>query len=120
VYLDATLVATVDTYAPAWQLQVVMCAASGLAPGSHTITIRVTGTWNPSGRSAWIVVDAFDVTVGGGGGSTPPDTTRPSVAIVSPSSGATVSGTVAVSATASDDVGVAGCWSTPATPAARS
>lgn len=37
-----------------------------------------------------------------------PDTTNPSVAISSPGSGATVSGTVAISASASDNVGVAG------------
>jgi len=40
---------------------------------------------------------------GGGGGS---DTTAPTVSITSPASGATVSGALAVTATASDDVGV--------------
>jgi hypothetical protein len=40
--------------------------------------------------------------------STPSDTTPPTVAITAPSSGATVSGTVQVSVSASDDVGVAG------------
>src|SRR5213076_1363764 len=38
----------------------------------------------------------------------PPDTSPPTVTIASPSSGATVSGTIDVSADASDDVGVAG------------
>src|SRR5207245_1615783 len=37
-----------------------------------------------------------------------PDTTAPTVSITSPTSGATVSGTVTVSASASDNVGVAG------------
>lgn len=39
--------------------------------------------------------------------SGPPDTTPPTTAITSPASGATVSGTVSVTADASDDVGVA-------------
>src|SRR6185295_8399336 len=37
-----------------------------------------------------------------------PDTTPPTVSITSPASGATVSGTISVTATASDDRGVAG------------
>jgi hypothetical protein len=45
---------------------------------------------------------------GGGGGGTPPDTTLPSVSITVPAAGATVSGNVTVSASASDDVGVVG------------
>lgn len=48
----------------------------------------------------------------GGGGSTPPppasDTTPPSVAISAPTNGATISGTVSVSANAADNVGVVG------------
>ncbi len=42
------------------------------------------------------------------GEPTPPDTTPPTSTITSPSSGSTVSGTTAVSADASDNVGVAG------------
>ena len=42
------------------------------------------------------------------GGTAPSDTIPPTVSITAPTSGATVSGTVAVSATASDNVGVAG------------
>src|SRR6185436_17638455 len=38
----------------------------------------------------------------------PPDTTPPTVAISAPAAGATVSGSVAVNATAGDDRGVAG------------
>ena len=44
----------------------------------------------------------FSVTLSGGSG----DTTSPSVSIISPSNGATVSGTTTVSASASDNVGV--------------
>ena len=61
VYLDGTLKATVDTFATTEQAQAVMYTATGLAAGAHTITIKVTGTWNPAGCCSWIVVDAFDV-----------------------------------------------------------
>ena len=62
VYVDGTLVATVDTYAPSVQAQVVMYTATGLTRGPHTMTIEATGTQNPSSSNAWVVVDAFDVT----------------------------------------------------------
>ena len=107
VYLDGTLKGTVDTYAPTEQAQAVVYTASGLAAGSHALMIKVTNTWNPSSTSAWIVVDAFDVTTGGSS-PPPPDTTPPTVSITSPASGSTVSGTMTVSASASDNVGVAG------------
>jgi len=61
VYLDGALKATVDTYGPTEQAQVVMYTASGLAAGSHTLMIKVTGTWNSPSSSAWVVLDAFDV-----------------------------------------------------------
>ena len=61
MYLDGALKATVDTYAPTEQPQTVMYTASGLPAGSHTVTIKVTGTWNASSSSAWVVLDAFDV-----------------------------------------------------------
>ena len=62
VYLDGAPQALVDTYAPADQVQAVMYTATGLAPGLHTITIKVTGTWSPAGCCSWVVLDAFDVT----------------------------------------------------------
>jgi len=61
VYMDGALKATVDTYAPAEQAQAVMYTVTGLAAGAHTITIKVTGAWNPAGCCSWVVVDAFDV-----------------------------------------------------------
>ena len=62
VYVDGTLVGTVDTYAPSVQAQVEMFTATGLTRGPHTMTIEATGTQNPSSGNAWVVVDAFDVT----------------------------------------------------------
>ena len=61
VYLDGAQKATVDTYAPTEQAQAVMYTATGLAAGLHTITIKVTGTWDTAGCCSWVVVDAFDV-----------------------------------------------------------
>ena len=61
VYMDGVLQATVDTYAPAEEAQAVMYTATGLAAGAHTVTIKVTGAWNPAGCCSWVVVDAFDV-----------------------------------------------------------
>ena len=61
VYVDGTLKSTVDTYAPTEQAQAVMYTASGLTSGSHTLMVKVTGTWSASSTSAWVVVDAFDV-----------------------------------------------------------
>jgi photosystem II stability/assembly factor-like uncharacterized protein len=108
VHLDGALVGTVDTFAatrPA--ASGVMFTASRLAATSHTLVIEATGTWNPSSTAGFIVVDAFDVTRGGPAPG-PSDSTPPTVTMTAPSDGATVAGTIPVSATASDDVGVAG------------
>jgi hypothetical protein len=67
--------------------------------GSHTITaVARDAAGNRSPVSAPVTV-----TVANG---PPPDTTPPSVSITSPANGATVKGTVSVSANASDNVGV--------------
>src|SRR5206468_827181 len=68
--------------------------------GSHTLTAVAR---DAAGKGAsWAAVT---VTVSN---APPPDTTPPTVAITSPSEGATVSGAVTVAASASDNVGVAG------------
>jgi hypothetical protein len=62
VSLDGSVVATVDTYAPSRpSASGAMFTATGLAAGSHTIVIEMTGTKNASSLGAFIVVDAFDV-----------------------------------------------------------
>ena len=66
--------------------------------GSHTITAVARDAAGNQTTS-----DPFSVTV-----DNIPDTTPPSVALSSPADGSTVSTTIAVNATASDDVGVAG------------
>ena len=63
VYLDGSLAAQVDTYAP-WgkQFQQDVFSAQHLTPGGHTLTVIVTGQKNPSSRGDGIVIDAVQVT----------------------------------------------------------
>jgi chitodextrinase len=72
---------------------------TAVSNGSHSLTAVATDT---SGNST--TASAISVTVN----NVPPDTTAPAVNITAPANGATVSGTTAVSASASDNVGVAG------------
>jgi hypothetical protein len=102
VYLDGNKVATVDTYGTLPQSQVTIYSATGLAPVSHTFSISVNGSHNLLSLGSEIWVDAFDVQL------PPPDTTPPVVSLTSPANAATVSGKVTVTASASDNVGVAG------------
>lgn len=105
VFLDGVLQTTVDTYASPFQAQAVVFAASGLPPIPHTLVIEVEGTRNPASGGTSVWVDAFEVELG----TAPPlDTTPPVVSITSPADGVTVSGSVKVSADASDNVGVEG------------
>ena len=104
-YLDGALVATIDAYSPTEIVQATLYTVSGLANGPHTLAIEVTRTKNDAANDYYVIVDAFDVTSQGGG---TPDTTAPTVSVTSPAGGATVSGSVTISASASDNVGVVG------------
>jgi hypothetical protein len=73
---------------------------AGASKGSHTLTAVATATLGLQFTS-----NAVTVTVSNG---PPPDTAPPTVSITSPANGQTVSGTVPVSASASDNVGVVG------------
>jgi hypothetical protein len=61
VSVDGVFVTEVDTFAYYEEIRVPMFGISGLAAGSHTLTIEVTGHGNGIANNAWIVVDAFDV-----------------------------------------------------------
>ena len=104
VFLDGALVATIDTYQASEVVGAVLYTATGLSSGGHTLAIESTGTRNPASSDIFVVVDAFDVTSSAGG----PDTTPPTVAITSPSAGAAVAGMISVTASATDNGGVAG------------
>src|SRR2546428_13143084 len=81
-----------------------------MAPGTHcdvsaafapAVEGTATGTLSISAAGS-----VYPGTLGGAG-VTPPDTTPPTVSSTSPANGATVSGTITVSAIASDNVRVA-------------
>lgn len=61
VYLDGSLVATVDTYAATEEVEAVLFSANGLTSTLHTLAIEATGMKNASSTDRFVVVDAFDV-----------------------------------------------------------
>jgi hypothetical protein len=71
---------------------------TGAANGSHTIAAVARDAAGNRTTSATVTVTVSN--------APPPDTTPPTVSITSPASGATVSGTTSVTASASDNVGV--------------
>jgi beta-galactosidase GanA len=62
VYLDGSLAGTVDTYSPAGKLfQQVLFSQTGLAAGSHTLQIVVTGQQDAASSADTVVIDAINV-----------------------------------------------------------
>jgi uncharacterized protein involved in high-affinity Fe2+ transport len=63
VYLDGVFQTEIDTFQapPIEAYQHTIFKATGLANGSHTLTIVVTGRTNPAAFNNLIVIDAFDV-----------------------------------------------------------
>jgi hypothetical protein len=72
VFLDGSLVRTVDLYAASEELLVPVFTATDLSETPHTLTIAVTGTRNPAASAAFVVVDAFDIALP----ASPPSVTR--------------------------------------------
>jgi hypothetical protein len=91
-YLDGALQSTDTTSPYAWSWNTATATNA-----SHSLTAKAYDAANNIGTST-----AVSVTVNNTGG----DTTPPTVSITAPANGATVSGTVSVTATASDNVGV--------------
>ncbi|PYQ11174.1 MAG: hypothetical protein DMF80_22450 [Acidobacteria bacterium] len=89
--LDGAPLGGEDTAAP---YSVTWNSASA-TPGTHTLSAAARDAAGNVGNSAPVSV-------------TVPDTTPPTATLTSPASGATVTGTISVTATASDNVGVAG------------
>jgi len=101
-----TLSATSGTLAVGQQTSATVTInsqASSLPGGSNTATVSFNNLNNGDGNTTRRVNVAVN-------GSAPPasDTTPPTVAITAPANNATVSGSVTVSVSASDNVGVAG------------
>ncbi|HKY31067.1 MAG TPA: Ig-like domain-containing protein [Candidatus Polarisedimenticolia bacterium] len=91
--VDGAAVGSEDTTSP----YSVSWNTAGVSNGSRTITAVARDTAGNTTVSAGVVVTVSNA-----------DTTQPTVSITAPSGGATVGGTVTVTASASDNVGVTG------------
>jgi len=92
-YLDGVLKSTSTTSPYSWSW-----STTGSANGSHSLTAKAYDAAGNTKTSAAVSVTVSNATGG--------DTTAPTTSITAPASGATVSGTVSVNASASDNVGV--------------
>lgn len=61
VFLDGALQATVDTYLTPSQAQTPTYSLTGLAPGTHILSIVATGTHSAASAGSWVWVDAFQI-----------------------------------------------------------
>ncbi len=61
VFIDGVSRGTIDLYASSTNSRRVVFSASGLAPGEHTIQIKVLGTKRSAATSAYVDVDGFVV-----------------------------------------------------------
>ncbi len=91
-YLDGALQSTSTSSPYSWSW-----ATTSATNGSHSLTAKAYDAANNVGTST-----AVSVTVSNSSG----DTTPPTTSVTAPANGATVSGTVTVTATGSDNVGV--------------
>src|SRR6185369_5693692 len=80
------------------------CDTAGGNGAQSTAAGAASVNMNYLGAADWWGIVAMDVVAAGG----VPDTTPPTVSVTAPSNGATVSSSTSVTATASDNVGVAG------------
>ena len=64
VSIDGGTPVRADLYSPAFGYQVPVFEASGLSPGTHTITVTVAGTKNPLSTGRGVDVDALEIGVG--------------------------------------------------------
>src|SRR5260221_209483 len=62
IFLDGAFVEDFDTYFRTEGPQHTDFSVSGLAPGTHTLTIQVMNDKNLLSTDRWILIDAFDVT----------------------------------------------------------
>jgi photosystem II stability/assembly factor-like uncharacterized protein len=61
VYLDGSLVATVDLYDPVSRLQQTLYQSPLLTPGEHTFAVVATGQRNAQASATTITLDALDI-----------------------------------------------------------
>jgi hypothetical protein len=63
VSLDGVSAGQIDLYAPTEAIRTPVFVATGLAAGTHTLRIDVTGQRNAAAMGAYVTIDAFDVAV---------------------------------------------------------
>jgi poly(hydroxyalkanoate) depolymerase family esterase len=104
VYKDGTGNARVETYEVTSMGHGTAVDPQFMFPGS-SVGCGTAGAYilDTNICSTWYAATFFGLASGGGGGG---DTTAPTVNVTAPTSGSTVSGTVTITASASDDVGV--------------
>jgi len=61
ISIDGLLAGSVDTFLTPARIGTVLFSSGALPPGTHTLTIDVTGTQNALSAESWVWVDAFDV-----------------------------------------------------------
>jgi parallel beta-helix repeat protein len=93
--VDGVVVASDGTSPYSWGW-----SSSSVADGSHTLQARAYDAAGNAGSSAAVTVTVANPVAA-------PDTKAPSIGVTAPTAGAAVSGSVTVTADASDDVGVA-------------
>jgi hypothetical protein len=60
VYVDGALAGTVNTYVSGARAKSVLFTSAPLAPGHHTLSVRVEGAHSGGSSGDWVWVDAFD------------------------------------------------------------
>src|SRR5688572_7368214 len=61
VFVDGAIQSTVDTYLTPSKTQTPTYGVTGLAPGTHVLSIVATGTHNQASGGSWVWVDGFEV-----------------------------------------------------------
>src|SRR5206468_779305 len=60
VYVDGLPAGSVDTYSPTSKARQRLFTVTGLAQGTHTVTVVVTGTRSANSAGSWIWIDGFE------------------------------------------------------------
>lgn len=61
VWVDGVYKGDADCYAPVSSYEQIVWRSATLAPGNHTITVKVKGTKDPASRGTWVRIDAFRI-----------------------------------------------------------
>lgn len=106
IYLDGVFMETVDLYSSTAQPFSTIYSTDGLSYGNHTLEVRLMGQKNENSSNYTIDIDAFRTQ------GAVPDALPPSVSISAPANSSTVSGSVTIetSATDNDEVGAVSFW----------